>query len=57
MLINPEAIVIITSNISPREKGSRSGETGEGRKDKKKQNTKKSHMEHITTSTAGFLKI
>lgn len=57
MLINPEAIVIITSNISPREKGSRSGETGEGEERQGEAKHKESHTEHITTSTAGFLKI
>lgn len=56
MLINPEALVIITSNISPWERGA--GEERQGRDGKtRKAKHKESHTEHITTSTVGFLKI
>lgn len=56
MLINPEAIVIITSNISPWERrtgGKRQGKNGKTRRAKQKE----SHMQHTATSTVGFLKI
>lgn len=43
-------------HITMREE-SRKGETDEGWKDRSKAKHKESHMEHITTSTVGFLKI